>query len=159
MYLDKNLEFDPANTAITVTADSTNKLDMGAARDMGSAPEGVGTLELAVYVQQAFAAAGAATLNIAVHGSDAESGTYTCLAESGPIPKASLVLGARFDLVFPSQVPGAVIPRYYKLVYTVATGPFTAGKVQAELTSGLEHQPVGTTSVLSGYPSGFTANN
>lgn len=158
MLLDKLLEFDPASTAVTVTADSTNVLDMGVARDMGSAPEGVGTLEVAVYVQTTFAAAGAATLNIQVMGS-ADNITYATLAESGAIAKGSLVAGARFDIVLPSQVPGGAIPRYYKLIYTVATGPFTAGKVQAELTSGLEHQPVSTGGVLSGYPSGFTAAN
>lgn len=165
MYLDKMLEFDPANTAVTVTADSVNILDMGVARDMGSAPEGIGTLEIGVFVTTAFTAGGAATLNIQIQGA-AESapgsgvpGAFTVLAESGPIPKASLVAGARFDVVVPSQIPGAAIPRFYKLTYTVATGPFLTGKLQAELTSGLEHQPVGTTSVLSGYAAGVTVNN
>lgn len=162
MILDKLLEFDPANTAVTVTADSTNTLDMAIARDMGSAPDGMGTLEIVTYVQAAFVAAGAGTLNIQVLGAPDNAGVpgvFTVLAESGVIPKASLVLGARFDIVLPSQIPGAAVPRYYKVTYTVATGPFTAGKVQTELCGGLEHQPQSTGSVNSGYASGFTVNN
>jgi hypothetical protein len=78
MLLDSTQVFDPAGTAITVTASSTNVLDMGVARDMGIGDD---PLVLVVLSDGTFAAAGAATLNIALQGSP-DNATWTVYAES-----------------------------------------------------------------------------
>ena len=156
--LDKTLEFDPAGTAITATAPSTNVLDMLQARDIGAGYEGMPALTVAVFVQQTFAAAGAATLNIQIQGST-DNATWFTMAESGAIPKGQLTVNSKWDVVMPNQAPGQPVPRYFRLNYVVATGPFTAGTVQAEMAGVTEEIPQGPTGLNSGYASGFTVNN
>lgn len=123
-------------TAITVTRDSTNVIDLLAARDVGVDAE----LGIHMMVTEAFTAAGAATLQIELETS-ADNITYYSLLSSEAYPKAQLIIGAP---VFRYAVPlnqllnatAGVLKapgRYLKLVYTVATGPMTAGKVFAWL--------------------------
>lgn len=137
--IDVNLVFDgtPPNTgvAITASAASTNVLDMLSLRDIGVGDD----LELHVQVLQAFTAAGAATLQIAIQGSQ-DNATFYDLALSPVIAKAGLVVGAK---VFAYKMPkdqlnntNALPSRYYRLNYTVATGPFTAGTVFSYMTGG-----------------------
>lgn len=156
MILDKLLEFDPAGTAITATATSTNILDMLQARDMGIGDHAGATPKLLVACQQTFTAAGAATLNIqfqsAPDNGSGAPGTWTTAAESSALPLASLVAGLHlFDISLPHRQAGAAIPRFYRLNYVVATGPMTAGTVQSELVLGRDNTPA--------YPSGFTVAN
>jgi len=150
MILDSNLVFDPSGTAITVSAASTNVLDMGITgaiptvqgRDIGIGYD----QKLVIYGNNAFAAGGAATLNIQLqaapdNGSGAP-GTYVTLAETGALSIAQLNAGTPGDggigtKLFPIDVPPAQIallaPRFYRLNYVVATGPFTAGTIVAYL--------------------------
>lgn len=156
MLIDKLLEFDPAGTAITATAVSTNILDMVNAREMGNADQTGATPKLLILCQQTFTAAGAGTLNIQIqsapdNGSGAP-GTWTTSAETSPLTLAQLVAGNHlFDIDLPHRAAGAAIPRFYRLNYVVATGPMTAGTVQSELIISRDNIPA--------YPSGFTVAN
>jgi len=154
MLLDALLQFDPAGTAITATAASTNVLDMASERDMGVAGR---ILDVFIVVQEAFTAVGAATLQVAIQGAPDNAGapgTWADLVMTGPIGKADLLLGAELlKVALPYGRPHAGVtknPRFYRLNYTVATGPFTAGKVQALLVER------GTRPAQFAYPSGLT---
>lgn len=169
MILDKLLEFDPAGTAITATAVSTNIFDLHGStllpgssstskpgRDMGIGDGAGYTPKLMVLCLATFTAAGAATLNVQFQGApdngSGAPGTWTTYAETGTIAVANITAGVRlFDIDVPRPVPGAALPRFYRLNYVVATGPFTAGTVQAEM--------VLTRDDLVSYPSGFTVAN
>lgn len=151
MLIDSTNLFDPAGTAITVTANSTNILDMGITGGLPSVQGrdiAIGAYKLSVraVVQAAFLAAGAATLQLQIlaapdNGSGAP-GTFSIYAQTDAIPKANLTLGQFIELPVPPAPPQAggnpedgepSPPRFYKLNYVVATGPFTAGTVQAWL--------------------------
>jgi len=139
--LDKQNLFSDAQ-AITVTANSTNVVDaVGGTpgfttdtlgntpdNDAGKSPE----LAILITVTEAFTAAGAATLTVAVVGDDSAAlASPTTLMTSAAIGKATLVPGYQFRLALP---PGnAAADRYLGLVFTVATGPMTAGKITAGL--------------------------
>jgi len=132
MIIDANLQFDPTGTAVTATGPSTNVIDLGTARDMGIDDDG---LEVFCIVQQTFTAAGAATLTVQVQSS-VDNSTFNTLVESAAIPVAKLTLGTEIlRCKLPADQPAltAGIGRYLRLEYVVATGPFTAGKVQAAL--------------------------
>lgn len=166
--MDKLLEFDPAGTAITVTAASTNIFDLHGAslipaaaakpgRDMGIGPA---HLRLMVAVQQTFTAGGAGTLNVQAQGAPDNGagapGAYVTYAETGVLALAALVINTRiFDIDWPRPTPTpvtpALLPRFLRLNYVVATGPMTAGTVQAELVLARDD--------LMSYQSGFTVAN
>jgi hypothetical protein len=151
MILDKLLQFDPAATAITVSADSSNILDLLNARDLFHGEE---KLVIVLTVGTAFAAVGAATLTVALQSS-ADNITYNNLIVSDAIPKANLTANSRFMLPLPSYLanPQALLPRYLKLRYTVATGPFTAGTIESDLTLSPDHNLPPT------YAAGITVAN
>lgn len=118
---DKKLQFADSQ-AITVTAASTNVVDLGVDRDVG-----IGTpIEIDMRVMEAFTADGAGTLVIALQTSVDEAFTSPIvLQQTAAIPKASLVVGyepARWRIPSPTK-------RYLRFYYTVATGPMTAGKL------------------------------
>lgn len=123
--------------AITVSADSTNTIDFASLRDVGVGDQ----LELHVQILQTFIAAGAATLQIALQGSQDNSTFYDEML-SPVYAVADLVVGAKvFAYKFPSDqlnnnLGNGKPSEYYKLRYTVATGPMTAGKVFSFLTGG-----------------------
>lgn len=62
-------------------------------------------------------------------------GTYTTLlvsqAFATPPVGSSLTAGTVINLPIPPIAPGESPPRFYKLAYTVANGPMTAGKLSA----------------------------
>jgi hypothetical protein len=155
MILDSLLAFDGTASApttavaITVTRDSTNILDMGVNRDMSIGQP----LYLNIVGDGLFAAAGAATLTIAIQGapnSSGSPGTWTTYAQTPALSIAQVnsALSMLWPLTLPSPPSGAVsTPRFYKLVYTVATGPFTAGAILAFLA----HERSGMLYYASGY--------
>jgi hypothetical protein len=154
--LDKYLEFDPTGTAITVTADSTNRLDLGANRDLG-----VDGQVLDVLVQIVTALTGGTSIVVAIqgapdNGSGAE-GTYVDLVKTPAIVAARLTAGRELlrvplpmlqDAGANSNVPY----RFLKLVYTIV-GTFSAGTIYAGL---IPH--TGRQNNYS-YTSGFTVTN
>ncbi len=156
MIIDSSLQFDPAGTAITATAVSTNVLDMGADGDTG-----IGTdLKVTVLPQATFTAAGGATLQIQLEGApdngSGAPGTYDVYAQTEALSISQLNAGTvqgisltGFDL--PERVLGDVPPRFYRLNYIVATGPFTAGTVQAFMNLSRDQLPF--------YKSGFSVPN
>lgn len=156
MYIDKFLEFDPAASAITVTRDSTNIIDLGAQADFGPGS----TLWVNVFVQTTLTAAGAATLTVAVQGAPNAAGVpgaFVTYIQTPALAVADLVAGVVQCIQLPPKPVGVAkitFPRFLKLVYTVATGPFTAGTLRADLTQAPSNE--GVTHL---YPAGFAVNN
>ena len=76
--------------------------------------------------------------------------------QTGAIPVANLTAGTSGQFQVPEISPdmgfGEVMPRFYRLNYTVATGPFTAGA----LTSNLVLNPSQATKIQN-YPSNYIA--
>lgn len=135
-YIDAELEFSDGQ-AVTATAISENVVDLGATptlRDIGAGEP----MWLVVNVGTAFTAAGAATLTITLE-SDSTADLATSATThwtSATIPKASLT--ANTNIVkqpLPSEV---TYERYLGLRYTVATGPMTAGTLDAFITKDYE---------------------
>jgi len=124
MIIDKQLVFSDGQ-AITATADSTNIYNGGQAGfNNGEA------VELLLQVEDTFTAAGAATLTVSmVTATDEAFTSPVTLLTTAAIPKATLVRGYQLPLSF---IPAQVL-QYTKLVYTVATGPMTAGKLNSML--------------------------
>lgn len=130
MFLDKENLFDNA-AAITVTRNSTNVIDLTkAGQDIGVGEP----LHIAVAVVETFTAGGAATLQIAVVTDDnAALATPTILRDFPDVFALAELAKGRETLIItlgPTELM-ATMERYLGLVYTVATGPMTAGKVTA----------------------------
>ena len=147
MILDRQTLFSNSQ-AITATANSTDVYDLAVRRRI--AQPGV-DLEVYLKVMEAFTAAGAGTLTIGLVTADDSALTTNAetLMTTSAIGKASLVVGYE-----PAKwsVPSGRLRRYLGLIYTVATGPMTAGKVTAGLAFGRDdsfNYPVGT--VRSGF--------
>ncbi len=148
MIIDGLLQFD-SNLGLTATSTSTNVIDLVNARDLGIGDDPA--MRVAVLVTETFLSAGATTLQVQVQGST-DNSSYTVMAESAAIGKASLVLGANvLPIMLPSVAPGQALPRYLRLNYVVATGPFTDGSLSAMLV--LDNQQ------NRAYPPGITINN
>ncbi|MDA8231574.1 MAG: hypothetical protein M0006_09570 [Magnetospirillum sp.] len=150
MIIDGFLQFDPAGTAITAGGPSTNTIDLGSGRDLGIGDD---ALQVVVHILETFAAAGAATLDVQVQSS-VDNVTWTTLVESGAIPVADLVAGKsvlRTALPLDQPAVTAGIGRYLRLNYVVATGPMTAGQVQAAVV--IDRQ------ANVAYPPGVTVSN
>ncbi len=147
MILDASLAFDgPGWQAITATRDSTNVIDLSVQRDM--AP---GTPMYLVLISDGlFAAAGAATCSIAFRGS-IDNATYFTYSQGTVLSIAQMNAGGYFlpiTIPRPLATASMPVPRYYKIAYTVATGPFTAGAVQAYLALSRDD--------IIAYPSGYS---
>lgn len=128
MIIDKHLELSDAQT-ITTTAVSTNVIDVGGeynAHEMND-------LKVVLNLDEAFTAAGAATLTIAIQESadEAFSAPVAYTLESA-LPVAGLLK----DKQYVHNLPLALSKKYIRMNYTVATGPMTAGKISAFITNG-----------------------
>lgn len=155
MIIDGLLIFEPvAGTAITVTAVSTNVIDLSVARDVGIGDNPA--MKIAMYIKAAFTAAGAGTLQVQAQGAPDNGagapGTFVTLAESRAYSLAELALGNRiFPIDWPSQGVDLVTHRFLRLNYIVATGPMTAGSIFAALVLDRQESPQ--------YPAGVTISN
>jgi len=148
MITDALLQLSAAQV-VTVTALSTNTIDLSRNRDIGAGEDMYATFG----VNASAAAAGAATVSFEVISSAAAALTApTVLVASGPIPKADLVAGRDpFSICIPASSL-TTLPtgqRYLGVRYVVAVGPLTAGSFTCNLTD---------SEISSGkfYASGFT---
>ena len=121
--------------AITATAASTNVIDLGPigygiVRDIGKGKP----IPILVQVTEAFTAAGAATLTVALQTDDnAGFGSPKTAYTTAAIALADLKAGNQITLDY---IPRGTNERFMRLYYTVATGPMTAGKVHAGVLHG-----------------------
>lgn len=169
MFEDALMLLDPAATAITVTAVSTNVFDahmttglpatLSTGRDLGIDGH---VLDIDVIAQQTFTAAGAATLQVSLQGAPDAGGNapggYYDMIMTGVLAKANLVTGKHLmKTPLPMKTYAMdgteTAPRFYALKYTVATGPFTAGEVQSMI---MPHDGMDSNRQ---YASGFTVAN
>lgn len=118
--------------AITVTANSTNVVDLGPnhwAKASGSDRE----IPLFIDINEAFTAAGAATLNVKIQSSNAEGfGSGVVTHHSLDFALTDLTTAKRLPLSL--ALPADVL-RYVRAVYTVGTGPMTAGQISIGVTA------------------------
>lgn len=134
MIFDKQTLLSDAQ-AVTVTAVSTNVIDLGPiktgiVRDIGKGKQ----IPLLVQVVEAFTAAGAATLTVSLQTDDNEAFSSAKTVWTSPaIALADLVAG---KVIIPEYIPRGTNERYMRLNYAVATGPMTAGKITAGVTLG-----------------------
>lgn len=134
MIFDKQTLLSDAQ-AITVTAASTNVIDLGPiktgqVRDIGKGKQ----IPLRIQVTEAFTAGGAATLTVALQVDNDEAfGSPTTVWTSPALALATLIAGY---VVIPEYITRRTDERYMRLNYTVATGPMTAGKITAGVTMG-----------------------
>ena len=127
--------------SVTVTTNSTNAVDLSLARDIGEGEE----LYVQFTVGTAFTAAGAATLTPTVVVSAADTlTTPTTIGTGGTIAVASLIAGYTFVIRLNPQLFGSTTTvsslglRYLGAIYTVATGPMTAGTITADIVTDIQ---------------------
>lgn len=137
MILDNSLALS-ADQAITATANSTNKIDMGAVGWWGAAgPCCTDAIPIAIDCTETFAddSGTDGTLVIEVKSNTA-SGDYTTGVKthyrSAAIPVTALLAGADMNALFRAFVP-VETQRYLFLTYTVAGMTATAGKITAKV--------------------------
>lgn len=136
MILDALLEMSDAQ-AVTVTAISTNVIDLGPVtdnvlRDIGTGEETYWVLS----VGTTFTAGGAATLTAAlVSDSTVNLATSpTTHVATAAIPVASLVAGYTYCV----RLPKGDYEQYLGTQYTVGTGPMTAGAINSFISKDVQ---------------------
>lgn len=122
MFIDKELVLSD-DQAVTVTAASTNVIDLGNDSALVKALNSKGDLELFAQVTTAFA--DGTSLKVSVQSDDDEAfGSPTTVIESAAISTASLVAGYQFKL---GKLP-RINEQYLRFNYTVV-GTMSAGKL------------------------------
>lgn len=152
MIFDRTLRLSNEQ-AITTTAASTHTIDLGQLGTVkGAAAALVGNLGIGsdipflVQVTEQFTAAGAATLTVALQYDDNEAFSSPLTVWTSPaFTLAQLKPGAQLGLV--NYIPKGVLDvnngeRYFRLLYTVATGPMTAGKIVAGVVADVQTAPL-----------------
>lgn len=135
MILDNSLVFS-ADQAITGTANSTNKVDLGPTGWWGGAG-GAKAIPIALDITETFVddSGTDGTLVIEVKSNTA-AGDYTTGVKthyrSAAIPVTALLAGANLNALFRAFVP-VDAQRYLFLTYTVAGMTASAGKITAKL--------------------------
>lgn len=178
MILDALLRFDDASSlAIAIgTQASQNTIDFGinsgipssanggGARDMGIGDDPA--LKLLVQVAQTFTSGGAGTLAVALQGANDDGtgapGAFTTWWTSPTYALATLTAGSRlFDMDMPRPPDGIAVPRFVRLLYTIAGATMTAGQISAFLVLDRDDQMYNSTdnATLGGYPAGITVAN
>lgn len=133
MILDERNEFADATALNTGAAGDYvigDVIDLGVAgRDIGNGAD----LDFVVQVDTTATSGGAATLAVSLATDDNSSlSSPTKLVTSPAIAVASLTAGAT---VFRVKVPAGTYERYIGVVQTTGVAAFTAGKINAFLTS------------------------
>jgi hypothetical protein len=135
MYMDRQNLFSAAQAITTGSAASTDIIDLGSTRDIGSGE----VLEVIVVIDQTFTSGGAGTLDVKLQTDTAVGfGTVVTLLSTGATALASLTAGAQ---IARWRVPRGVL-RYLRLQYVVATADMTAGTVTAGISIGRQETAV-----------------
>lgn len=120
-----------AGQAITVTAPSTDVIDAGATKS-ASIGRDIGSGEpLYLEVSVATTMTGAGTLTIALQDS-ADNSTFADVLALPAIAVAALTAGKAYYLPLP-----AGMRRYIRANYTITSGPFTGGTINAQIVDGM----------------------
>lgn len=128
--IDKFLQLSSAQ-AITVTAPSTNVIDAGATKS-ASIGRDIGNGEpLYLEVSVATTMTGAGTMTIALQDS-ADNSSFADVLALPAIAVASLTAGKTYYLPLP-----AGMRRYIRANYTITSGPFTGGTLNAQIVDGM----------------------
>lgn len=137
MLLDNSLLFSNAQ-AITATANSTYKVDLGAVGLWGGAGA-ADPIPIALDITETFVddSGTDGTLTISVKSNTA-SGDYTTGVKthyvSPAIPVTALLAGADLNALFRAYIP-VDTQRYVFLTYTVASMTASAGKITAQVAA------------------------
>ena len=128
--IDKFLQVS-AGQAITVTAPSTDVIDAGATKS-ASIGRDIGSGEpLYLEVSVATTMTGAGTLTIALQDS-ADNSSFADVLALPAIAVAALTAGKTYYLPLP-----AGMRRYIRANYTITSGPFTGGTLNAQIVNGM----------------------
>jgi len=157
MIIDGALQFSgtagiagSTDSPTTGTQQSTNIIDLVAARDMGIGDDPA--LKLLVQCGTTFTAGTSLMIQFQGAPNNAGSpGTWTTYAESPAIVEADLLSGRTlFGIDVPRPPPGVPLPRFYRLQY-VSAGTHSAGAIFAALVLDRQDYVV--------YPAGVTIPN
>lgn len=178
MILDALLQFDSAvSVAIAAgTQASTNTIDLGInsgiptfANGGGARDIGIGdkpAMKFVVLVTTTFTSGGAGTLSVGLQGAvDNGSGAPAAFSTWWTSPVyalATLNAGSQlFNMDMPRPPDGIAVPRFLRLLYTVATATMTAGNISSYLVLDRIDQMYNSTdnSTIGGYPAGITVAN
>lgn len=131
MILDAENRFSNAQ-AVTVTAKSTDTVDMGPNSHAKNSQGQEKKLEILLHVNTTFTAAGAGTLTVQIRSSANSDMSSPVIHESSDVlALADLVAGNKIR--YQPRVP-INAGRYLDLNYVVGTGPMTAGALSAYIT-------------------------
>lgn len=174
MILDAQNLFDPNPTSVAIAAGtqaSTNIIDLHMAgipdlvANQGARDIGIGdkpAIKVLCQVVVAFASAGSTgTIQAAMqgapdNGSDAP-GTYVTMA-TGPSYVIPIVGTQLFNMDMPRPKDGN-LPRFLRMLYTVAVQTMTAGSITAGLVLDRPDHPSQAAGYLGAYPAGLTVAN
>lgn len=173
--LDALLQFDPNPTSVAIAAGtqpSTNVIDLGVTSGIPSSANGGGARDIGIgdnpamkilcQVVVAFASAGSTgTIQAAIQGAPDNAsgvpGTYVTMA-TGPLYVIPVVGTQLLNMDMPRPKDGNV-PRFLRILYTIATQTMTAGSVGAWLVLDREDQLSQAAGYLGAYPAGITVSN
>jgi hypothetical protein len=149
--------YDTAGLGVGVPATNITGIVNNAAAVFGSdlgtgGPNNASAPQLGVIVGTAFTAGGSATMQVqlqaAIDNGSGGAGTWDTIMETDTIAVALLTAGQLVaSFTVPRRYPGQGFPRFYRVNYVVATGPMTAGTVNAFLLTGIDDNPI--------YPANF----
>lgn len=130
--------------AVTVSAASTNVIDLGAAGipygDDAALARDQGVNDIPIRIQVTTAFATLTSLKVAVQTDDNSAfSSATTVLETEAIPVASLVAGYQFNI---DKLPLKTTERYVRLYYTVAGTDATAGKITAGVVAANQQNPL-----------------
>jgi len=132
MLLDSQLRFSNAQ-AITAAAGSTNTIDLGAVRDIGTGEP----LYVIVSVDVAFTDSGSdSTLTVTLEGDSTTSFTPDGTADLFIIPALAAAGNLYIARLHPGMTP--LNYRYIRLLYTPNNGNLTTGTVTSYLTNNIQ---------------------
>ena len=142
MYVDKQLEFSDAQ-AVTAAVASTNYLDLGANRDIGTGE----TLYLVIGVDVAMTDAGSdSTVTVSLQGDSTTSFSPDASKDIAVIPATS---AAGYEVIIALDPGSAPLQyQYVQLLYTPNNGNLTTGSFTAFITKDIQK--------YKSYPAGYS---